>query len=82
MSVENEPLDTIIKYADLIKHVHIAEPSERTYPICDDGYDYSKVVTVLKKAGYTKRVTIEAIAKNDFVSEAMASIPYIKDVFK
>jgi sugar phosphate isomerase/epimerase len=82
MSVENEPLDTIIKYANLIKHVHIAEPSERTYPICDDGYDYSKVVTVLKKADYTGRVTIEAIAKNDFVSEAMASIPYIKDVFK
>ncbi len=82
MAVEDEPLENIIKYSDLIKHVHIAEPTERTYPIDTDGYDYGKIVDVLKKARYDGRVTIEAVQKSDFITEAMPSIPFVKDIFK
>lgn len=82
MSVEGEPLENIAKYTNLIKHVHIANPVHRLHPTADDGYDYTQVVSVLKQANYRGRVTVEALTKNDFISEAKASIPFVCDTLK
>ncbi len=55
---ENEPMQNIVDAADLLAHVHIAEPVKRSYPGNDD-YDFTDFFAALQKAGYDGRVSCE-----------------------
>lgn len=78
---ENEDLDKIEGCGDLLEHIHIACPGTRFIPAENDGYDYSVIKNALKKAGYDKRVSIEAICNGDFATLAQNGLTYLKRIF-
>lgn len=64
MAQENEPFENIIKYAPLIGHIHIANYETRGYPKIGDGFDYNQALSILERAGYDQRVSVEARTEN------------------
>ena len=64
MAGVGEPLDVLCRTGGLLRHVHIAEPSERRFPKPGDGQDYDALREALKAAGYSGGVSIEAGSGN------------------
>ena len=56
---EGEPLERIYEYGPYIKHVHIVEPSKRTFMRKDDDYDYGAFVKALRDVGYDGALMFE-----------------------
>lgn len=83
LTKENEPIESIANYSDALQHLHIACPETRKYPVDGDGaYDsYIAFKNVLDKAGYNKRMSLEASFIDDFKSEAKACMAYLKSIF-
>lgn len=61
---EGEPLDRIGKYGPYIEHVHIVEPTCRTFMRRDDAYDYGAFVKALRDAGYDGALMFEGGGEN------------------
>lgn len=62
MYIEGEDPEVFVRCADLLRHVHVAEPVERGVPV-DCPY-LRKSGEALRKAGYEGRVSIECRYKN------------------
>lgn len=75
MKMENESADNILKYGNLIKHVHIAEKQERAVPGTHDE-DFRPYFNALKKINYKGRISIEA-RWNDFEAQVPVAIKTI-----
>lgn len=56
---EGEPLERIYEYGPYIKHIHIVEPSRRTFMRPGDAYDYKAFVKALKDVGYDGALMFE-----------------------
>lgn len=56
---EGESLDRIYEYGPYIKHVHIVEPSRRTFMRSGDAYDYSVFLKALRDVGYDGALMFE-----------------------
>lgn len=82
VAVENEPFDVISQNGNLLKHVHIARPEGRLFPTEHDGFDYLSVKSILDKAGYDLRISIEGASPGNFVECAQASLSYLKSIFQ
>jgi sugar phosphate isomerase/epimerase len=76
MFVEAEPLSEIARYADLIAHIHIANPQGRVIPKPGDGTDYRPLFDLLKQIGYQHKVSIEA-GSEDFAADSAAARQYL-----
>lgn len=76
MKMENESPDHIVRYGQLIKHVHIAEKQDRAVPGTYNE-DFSPYFDALKKIKYTGRISIEARWK-DFDSQIPVAMETIK----
>lgn len=64
-----EPVEDIVEYIDLIRHIHIDYPKtfpERKFPQKNDGFSYSLFLSALLKAQYSGTLTIEADAPDDW----------------
>ena len=62
-----EPFEDMVRYRDLVHHVHVDYPlsfPERKYPSTRDGYDYAPFFKQLK--GYDGTLTIEADIPTDW----------------
>lgn len=81
VALENESLDEISKNGDILRHVHIARPEGRLYPMEHDGFDYRTVKNALDKAGYDLRISIEGASPGEFVKSAEESLQFLKSVF-
>ena len=55
-----EGMDELVKFADEIRHMHFAEPVNRTAPKVTDNFDYKAFFALLDKIGYTGGVSVEA----------------------
>jgi D-psicose/D-tagatose/L-ribulose 3-epimerase len=60
----NEDLSHLVECADLLYHIHIANPVGRLYPTLLDEYKYDQFFSKLKEIGYDNRISIEANTKN------------------
>lgn len=76
-----EPLSVYTDNADLLCHLHIADPIHRQYPLPEDGCDYAPLAQTLKRAGYTMRLSLEGGCSGDFVTTTEASIAYLRRLF-
>ena len=56
---EGEPLDRIYEYGSYIKHIHIVEPTKRTFMRPDDVYDYKLFIKALRDVGYDGALLFE-----------------------
>jgi len=63
MLKDNESPDNIVKYGDLLYHVHIAEKNGRTAPGVNKE-DFTPFFKALKKADYKGRMSVECTWKN------------------
>ena len=68
-----EGMDELVKFADEIRHMHFAEPVNRTVPNVKDDFDYKEFFALLDKIGYTGGVSVEARV-NDFDNEVKEGI--------
>jgi len=67
------PYNHIVKYQDIIKHVHIDNPltpfPKRYVPKVDDGFDYGPLFETLKKICYQGIISYEANTTDDFKAD-------------
>lgn len=75
--VEENSFESIPKYADIIKHVHIACTTERFAPCTEHATELTEINTVLKEIGYNGRICVECRFR-DFISESIDAIKAIK----
>jgi len=60
MRTDNEGCEGILAAKEKLLHCHIAKPEGRTYPLPEDGEDYSVFFESLKQIGYGGRISVEA----------------------
>lgn len=75
--VEEEDQIIIEKAGNYLRHIHIANPIGRIFPLENDGVDYRGFIKNLKKAGYNSRISIEAYT-DDFSASASESLKTIR----
>lgn len=78
MATDNESPDIVLKAGAHIKHVHIANPTGRKYPLSADEYDYKPFFDNLKKTGYTGGVSVEGGTK-DFKNDGPKAAAFLKE---
>ena len=65
LAFEHESPDVVLEARDMIVHLQIADPRERTFPIDEAGEPrYGAFFTNLRKIGYRGRISIEANSDN------------------
>ena len=78
MYKENESVDTIVRNGALLRHVHVAEPVNRTVP---EDCDYLRLFSAaLREVGYDGRVSIEGNLPN-FAEEICQVRPLMRKLF-
>jgi D-psicose/D-tagatose/L-ribulose 3-epimerase len=75
---EKEDPAIILKAANYIAHVHMANPIGRVFPLRWDEYNYAPFFENLRKIGYDKEISVEASTK-DFPSEAPRAIAFLRN---
>ena len=78
MAKDNESPDIVLKAGAHVKHVHIANPNGRKYPLAADEYDYKTFFDNLKKIGYTGGVSVEGGTK-DFKNDGPKAAAFLKE---
>jgi sugar phosphate isomerase/epimerase len=76
LAKEHEPLDHVIRAGYLLRHAHIAEAAERTFPGAK-GDDFRPAFRALKAAGYSGRVSLEC-GWGDLPAEVAGSVAYLR----
>jgi D-psicose/D-tagatose/L-ribulose 3-epimerase len=80
LAFENEDPAVILQARDLIVHLQIADPRERTFPTTDAGEPrYAAFFTNLRKIGYQGRISVEANSK-DVEKDGRASLAFLKQM--
>jgi D-psicose/D-tagatose/L-ribulose 3-epimerase len=78
LAFENEDPAVILEARDLIVHLQIADPRERTFPVSDEAEPrYAAFFTNLRKIGYQGRISIEANS-SALERDARASLAFMK----
>jgi sugar phosphate isomerase/epimerase len=76
---ENEDPAIVLEARDMIAHLQIADPRERTFPKTDEANEaqYAAFFTNLRKIGYQGRISVEANS-SDLDKDAPASLAFLK----
>jgi D-psicose/D-tagatose/L-ribulose 3-epimerase len=77
LSLENEDPAILVSAKKNIKHIHIANPAGRLFPMSADEFDYSKFFDALKKAGYKGGVSVEGRSQ-DFATEGPKAVAFLR----
>jgi D-psicose/D-tagatose/L-ribulose 3-epimerase len=78
LAFEHEDPSVILDARDMIVHLQIADPRERTFPISDAAEPrYGAFFTNLHRIGYRGRISIEANSK-DVETDGRASLAFLK----
>jgi sugar phosphate isomerase/epimerase len=78
LAFENENPDVILDARDMIVHLQVADPRERTFPTSDTGEPrYAAFFKNLRTIGYKGRISIEANS-DSLEKDARASIAFLK----
>ena len=79
MAVENEDPDIVLKAADHLHHLHIANPEGRMFPLSWDEHPfYTGFFKNLRHIGYNKRISIEG-RFTDFEKDSKRSIQMMRE---
>ena len=80
LASEREDPAIVLRAREHIRHLHMANPQGRVFPLAWDEYDYAPFFANLRTIGYDKRISIEASAK-DFPLEAPRAISLLRRAF-
>jgi len=81
LASEREDPAIVLRAREHIRHLHMANPQGRVFPLTWDEYDYAPFFANLRTIGYDKRISIEATAK-DFALEAPRAIALMRHAFE
>ncbi|HXN25306.1 MAG TPA: sugar phosphate isomerase/epimerase family protein [Candidatus Dormibacteraeota bacterium] len=77
LEVEKENPAIILEAKSHIRHVHMANPEGRVFPLNWEEYNYGPFFKILRKIGYQKEISIEGRTA-DFVREAPRAIAFLR----
>jgi sugar phosphate isomerase/epimerase len=80
LASEREDPAIVLRAREHIRHLHMANPQGRVFPLDWGEYDYAPFFANLRAIGYDKRMSIEASAK-DFTTEAPRAISLVRHAF-
>ncbi len=63
-----------------MRHLHMANPVGRAFPLRWEEYDYARFFARLRQIGYAGRMSIEARSA-DFAAEAPRAIAFLREVW-
>jgi len=81
LAQEKEDPGIVLRAREHIRHLHIANPAGRVFPLRADESDYAPFFANLKKIGYRARISVEASSK-DFAAEAPQAIALLRRSFE
>ncbi|PYR62523.1 MAG: hypothetical protein DMF91_06370 [Acidobacteria bacterium] len=81
LASEKEDPEIVVRARAHIRHLHMANPQGRVFPLQWDEYDYAPFFANLRKIGYDKRISVEASAK-DFPNEGPQAIALLRGAFE
>jgi sugar phosphate isomerase/epimerase len=77
LASEHENPDIIVRARDRVRHVHMANPNGRVFPLAWDEFEYEPFFTALGRIEYKGRISIEASTK-DLNAEAPRAIALLR----
>jgi len=77
LAVEKEDPAIVLRAKDHIRHLHIANPAGRVFPLQPDESEYAPFFAALRQVGYKGRISVEASTK-DFPKEAPLAIALLR----
>lgn len=80
LASEHEDPDIILRAASHVRHLHMANPTGRVFPLRWDEYDYTKFFANLRTIRYAGRMSVEASSK-DLPTEAPQTIALLRRAF-
>jgi sugar phosphate isomerase/epimerase len=81
LASEKEDAEVVVTAKDSIRHLHMANPAGRVFPLRWDEYDYAQFFAKLRQIGYDQRISVEAGSK-DFAKEAPQTIALLRRAFE
>jgi len=81
LASEHEDPAIVLRAGAHLRHLHMANPNGRVYPLEWTEFDYAPFFGNLRQAGYNKRISVEASAKN-FAAEAPRAIGLLRGAFE
>jgi D-psicose/D-tagatose/L-ribulose 3-epimerase len=80
LASEQEDPQIMVEAKDHIRHLHMANPQGRVFPLKWDEFDYAPFFTTLRRIGYAGRMSIEA-SSPDVPAQAPQSIDLLRRAF-
>jgi D-psicose/D-tagatose/L-ribulose 3-epimerase len=81
LATEQEDPSIVVRGKDHLKHLHMANPQGRVFPLKWEEYDYAPFFEKLKEIGYDKRISVEASTK-DLATEGPQAIALLRRAFE
>jgi len=81
LASEHEPPAIITKAGAHLRHLHMANPAGRVFPLVWTEYDYDLFFSMLRDAGYNRRISVEATPAN-LSTDAPKAIELLRRAFE
>ena len=81
LASEREDPAIVLRAREHLRHLHMANPQGRVFPLTWDEYDYAPFFANLRTIGYDRRISIEATA-TDLALEAPRAIALLRQAFR
>ena len=81
LASEKESPAIVSRAKDHLRHLHVANPTGRVFPLAWDEYDYAPFFAALRQAGYNQRISVEASTK-DLAADAPRAIALLRRAFE
>jgi sugar phosphate isomerase/epimerase len=81
LASEGEDPAIVDRSRERIRHLHMANPNGRVFPLAWDEYQYSPFFAKLRGIGYARRISVEASSK-DVAAEAPRTIALLRRAFE
>ena len=80
LASEQEDPKIMVEAKDHLRHLHMANPQGRVFPLTWEEFDYAPFFATLRAIGYTGRMSIEA-SSPDLPAQAPQSIALLRKAF-
>ena len=77
LSSEHEHPDIVVRAREHLRHVHMANPNGRVFPLAWDEFDYEPFFANLRRIGYDQRISVEASTEH-LMDDAPRSIALLR----
>src|SRR4029079_2794396 len=81
LASEHEDPKIMVEAKDHLRHLHMANPQGRVFPLAWDEFDYAPFFANLRAIAYNRRISVEAASK-DLPSEAPRAIALLRAAFE